>query len=421
MLSSVTSDEDNSVSYSIYIPKTYSEGKKTPAIFFFDPHADGALPLSLYDSLAENFNFILVGSNNSKNGIDMQSATKIANTMIRDVSQKLSIDEKRMYTCGFSGGAGVASGLATQFADVAGVIACSGGGVEPSQSFPATFCFVGLAGLSDFNYHHLVEASNHIAYANFAHEFLTDDYKHEWAPARLMNKAFEFIELKAVKNKLSENNPLGEKVKLEFEKELQKSKNDIYICWQLNKHAVNFLSGLTDISAFQKEVDRLQVSKELKDIFKEQQKIDEIEKTQQQVYQQNFQAQDINWWEKEIARLNSSIKTEPRAAQQQLMKRMMGYLGIISYYSSSHAVQSNKFDEANKFLSIYRLAEPNNEEAWFLSAQLYAHNNFMQEAKQFLLTACQKGFNDNERIQGDDKLSPLIDDVDIKKILDSKK
>src|SRR5437763_13221051 len=57
---------DAAQSYALYIP-VEGDKKALPVIYFFDPHADGSLPLKKYKALADQYNFILIGSNNSKN------------------------------------------------------------------------------------------------------------------------------------------------------------------------------------------------------------------------------------------------------------------------------------------------------------------------------------------------------------------
>src|SRR5688572_11257571 len=55
-------------SYSLYLPKNYNRSIAWPVIFFYDPAARGSAPVKLYSSLAEKYQCILVGSNNSRNG-----------------------------------------------------------------------------------------------------------------------------------------------------------------------------------------------------------------------------------------------------------------------------------------------------------------------------------------------------------------
>ncbi|HXB07336.1 MAG TPA: hypothetical protein VNW04_09475, partial [Puia sp.] len=92
-----------SAGYALYIPAR-GNPKAMPVVFFFDPHGDGTLPLNKYKTLAEAYGFILVGSNLSKNGNDWPTTENIWNKLYGDVRQRLKIDDRRLYTCGFSGG-----------------------------------------------------------------------------------------------------------------------------------------------------------------------------------------------------------------------------------------------------------------------------------------------------------------------------
>src|SRR3954454_4795782 len=91
----VTCKTDAAQSYALYVP---SKGNKEalPIIYFFDPHADGALPLNKYKALAEHCNFILVASNNSKNGNDWSTTENIWNTLFNDTQKRLKINSDRI-------------------------------------------------------------------------------------------------------------------------------------------------------------------------------------------------------------------------------------------------------------------------------------------------------------------------------------
>src|SRR6202000_2250489 len=113
VIASVTCKSDPTQSYAVYIPARGNKGA-LPVVYFFDPHGDGALPLNKYRSLAESYGFILVGSNNSKNGNDWNTTENSWRHVADDTKNRLKIDGSRVYTCGFSGGAKVASYIALQ-------------------------------------------------------------------------------------------------------------------------------------------------------------------------------------------------------------------------------------------------------------------------------------------------------------------
>ena len=88
--------------------------------------ARGAVPVARFKDAAEKYGYIVVGSNNSRNG--PQPLSEIVSDLWADTHARFSIDDQRVYLAGFSGGARVAISVAFWLKDrVAGVIACGGG------------------------------------------------------------------------------------------------------------------------------------------------------------------------------------------------------------------------------------------------------------------------------------------------------
>src|SRR5665213_992958 len=85
---------DPSKSYALYIPlKTHDQS--LPVVYFFDPHGDGTLPLQKYKALADEYQFILIGSNDSKNGNDLNESENIWNILDEDVQKRIKINSNR--------------------------------------------------------------------------------------------------------------------------------------------------------------------------------------------------------------------------------------------------------------------------------------------------------------------------------------
>src|SRR5438034_7497597 len=64
----VASAGDQTKSYALYLPTTYTRERKFPVIYCFDPGARGAVPVERFKDAAEKYEYIVVGSNNSRNG-----------------------------------------------------------------------------------------------------------------------------------------------------------------------------------------------------------------------------------------------------------------------------------------------------------------------------------------------------------------
>src|SRR4051794_8340523 len=197
----VTCKTNASQSYALYIP---SKGNKQtlPAIYFFDPHADGSLPLNKYRALADQYNFILFASNNSKNGNDWSTTENIWNNLFDDTQKRTKINSNRIYTCGFSGGAKVASYIALNHSGIKGVIV-SGAGLPdgiPAGNF--NFAFTSIAGEGDMNMTDLVALNNELDKTHTRHRIIFFEGKHEWPPENIMNIAFEGVQFDAMREKL---------------------------------------------------------------------------------------------------------------------------------------------------------------------------------------------------------------------------
>ena len=61
-------------SYALYLPSSYSPTGKWPILYAFDPGARGKIPLERFKEAAEKYGWIVVGSNNSRNGPPQPSA-----------------------------------------------------------------------------------------------------------------------------------------------------------------------------------------------------------------------------------------------------------------------------------------------------------------------------------------------------------
>ncbi len=55
-------------SYALYLPAAYDATRTWPVVYLFDPAARGALPSQHFRQAAEMYGYILICSNNSRNG-----------------------------------------------------------------------------------------------------------------------------------------------------------------------------------------------------------------------------------------------------------------------------------------------------------------------------------------------------------------
>jgi predicted esterase len=186
-------------SYALYLPSTYSRNHPWPIVYAFDPGARGINPVELMMAAAEKYGYIVVGSNNSRNG-PWKPEAEAVKAVWDDTHARLAIDDRRVTFAGFSGGARVATRAALNCKCAQGLY-LNGAGYPPdaSPSRNARFDIFVTAGLDDFNYGELVNLDAQIDSMQFVHFLRRFDGPHSWAPSEVASEAFAWFELQAMK------------------------------------------------------------------------------------------------------------------------------------------------------------------------------------------------------------------------------
>jgi dienelactone hydrolase len=194
---SVSVAADPSNSYALYLPSSYSTGKRWPLLLVFDPFGRGEVSVKLFRDAAEKYGFIVVGSNNSRNFQDPSRAIEL---VWDDVKHRYSIDAHRLYTAGLSGGARVASSIALGCNKcIAAVIACSAGlPAHASTPAPDITDWYLAAGTTDFNYPEQLHLKEALDSSHAASRFVVFNGPHGWMPADVADDALAWLQLRAM-------------------------------------------------------------------------------------------------------------------------------------------------------------------------------------------------------------------------------
>ncbi|MGB8509679.1 MAG: hypothetical protein WCD76_14935, partial [Pyrinomonadaceae bacterium] len=201
IVESVGTQADARQTYALYLPSNYTPARKWPVLYAFDPAGRGKLPVELFRAAAERYGYIVVGSNNSRNGLATSVVMETVNTLWRDTHARLSINDERVYATGFSGGARVANRLAASCRNcVAGVISCGAGfpaDIAPDASL--TYAFFGTVGVDDFNFREMRLLERTLDALGVVNRLATFDGKHGWCPEAVCAEGIEWMELLAMK------------------------------------------------------------------------------------------------------------------------------------------------------------------------------------------------------------------------------
>lgn len=199
----VVSRQDATQSYALYLPAAYRPDRAWPVVYCLDPRGRGQVPVALFKDEAETLGYILVGSNNSRNGPWAEIAVALS-ACWQDSRRRLAIDEGRVYAAGFSGGARAACGMGKILSvPLAGVIGCGAG--LPEWLTPADFAptpWFGTAGLRDFNFQEMRELDERLAQLGSARRLETFPGAHSWPPPEVAAAALRWLELQAMKRQL---------------------------------------------------------------------------------------------------------------------------------------------------------------------------------------------------------------------------
>src|SRR3954468_20332359 len=107
----VSCPTDSTQTYTLYLPSTYQSARTWPLLFVFDPGGRAARAAEVFRGGAERFGWIIAASENSRNG-PWEPTLRAVNAMWPALLGGYSVDERRVYAAGHSGGATVAWMLA---------------------------------------------------------------------------------------------------------------------------------------------------------------------------------------------------------------------------------------------------------------------------------------------------------------------
>jgi len=424
VIDKVSCKKDLSTNYALYLPSKYDSTKKYPVIIAFDSHACGTKPVNLFKDEAEKYGYIVVGSNNSKNGTAWPTTNAIYNAMLTDVLERFSIDKKRIYTAGFSGGSRVASTIAIQNGGIAGVVGFSAGFPGINQPISNKFDFLGIVGNADFNFNEMTQLDKYLESVKFVHYLLVFNGKHEWPSQEIIPDVFSWLEFCAMRNKWTNlNNVVINEFTGKYAKEIEnkKAKNDIYGEYLICEKIVRFLDGVGPIDVYKTRLTELQktpaVQNELKAIETDVNK----EQTLQENYSKAMNTNDEKWWTAEVKKINDIIKQNKNVRECLIYKRIFSFLSIGAYTYSNNALKSNQLSEAQRFITIYTLVDPENSETAYFQAILYARKNENEKAMKSLEDAVNLGFNDVGRMQADTSISKLTSMKEYYQLIDKMK
>jgi predicted esterase len=428
---------DPNQTYALYIPSTYVSTRKWPILYAFDPGARGRIPVERFKDAAEQYGWILVGSNNSRNA-SIQSSIDAWNAIIRDTTERFSIDDGRAYAAGFSGGARVALSFATECKDcLAGVIA--GGAAFPPGIEPAAtmkFAIFAIAGTEDFNFPEIKELDAKLTRVNVAHQIAIWEGRHEWPPSSVALDAVAWMELMAMKSGRRQTDPkLIDSLWIQNLKQVQdlEQAKKVFEAYQVYANLSYTFKGLHDVAEADNKVNALRTSREVRDgIRDEQQQIKKQRELETRLIgllgasdraglrDQNSdrnataadESPDASFRLKTLLNeLRRQDKAEEDSATRRVARRVLSgqYAGLSE--RGSNALQALKrYDEAVRLYTLASEIDPDRPGAFYNLAWAYNAKGDKKKALKALQAAVEKGFKDHAAISANSAFDSLRND-----------
>lgn len=400
----VSCKSDPGQTYCLYLPSNYELGKVYPIIYAFDPHGKGHIPVSLIKKTSENLGYIVVGSNNSRNGLRPEELNHILSTLIADTQSKLTIDSRRVYLVGFSGGARVACMVAQGVSGVSGVIACSAG-FQPSRN-SLGFRFIGVAGSRDMNYLEMKKLNGNLDSLRIPNQFIVFNGKHQWPNESTISEAITMLHIYAMKEsvipkdlqKITDylNSNKGRIEKLRS----YSSVDSLAFAYSISKRTIQTLEGIENLDELKSITSELEANSEVQKYIISQLQLEKYEEQKQNEFIESFGSKPQDWWNSQIKILNE----EKSGLKEDVSKRLLGFVSLSCYGYVNRALQSHNWEAANYFTSIYSQVDPENPDSWYALACLQANTNKTKDAIASLKKAIGFGYSDFTKM----KTEPLL-------------
>ena len=366
----VTATKQPEQSYALYLPSQYSPEKRWPIVYAFDPKARGNVPVESMKEAAERHGYILVGSNNSRNG-SWKIEAEAAEAIVQDTHARLSIDDRPVYLAGFSGGARVAAQVAQVCKCAAGVL-LNGAGFHPLafDSKDAPFAVFAIVGTFDFNYPELARTDEELEKLGYPHFLRPFEGPHQWAPASTMEDALARFRLQAMKSGREGRDDSF--IALQAARETDRARSleqsgDLYAAWKEYRQAAQMLAGLADNAALRARADALEKDKAVHNGAKrEKQEFAEQEDLSQEIsaglleLQQNppNRAGIHDTVEKQLAALRSRAEHEKREEKLRVIKRAVAGLLVQAMEMGNARLDQKDVSHAKDYFELASVADP---------------------------------------------------------------
>jgi len=423
----VTCLSDPKQSYALYLPSTFSVARKWPTIYVFDPFARGDTAAEVVRAAAEKFGYIVVASNNSKNG-PAGGSLEAAQAIWQDAHQRLPIDQGRQYFAGLSGGGRVATSLAlTCGTCAAGVIANAAG--FPTNAMPSAqmkFAYFATVGDADFNYAEFAQLRPKLDTSGSQYMIRTFEGPHGWAPAEVWLEALEWMDLRAMAAGTLPRDPV--RIQFVLDASMTRAKTfeatrDLLAAYREYQAVVRNFRDLVSVTSAQAKLSELEKHRDLRKA--EKQEAEEIDQQQRLEATPGAQMQELPTGELDpmaFGELRSSIADLKRQATKHdrdslIERRALSGLVVQAYESGQDNMERKNYAVALNYFELAATGSANPAWAHYQRARIYAITSDKKSMLSELKKCIAAGVHDSSVLDAEE-FQRYRDQPDFKEIAD---
>ena len=393
--------------YAVYLPSQYSTKKRWPIIYAFDPLARGNAAVEAMRAAAEKYGYIVAASNNSRNGAEAMS-TEAAKAMWQDTLQRFSLDERRRYFAGMSGGARLATALALNCNCVAGVIANAAGFPQGRKvSAALKFAYFASVGNADFNFPEFIDLRRQLEETGAQYRIRIFDGQHGWAPEDVWLEALNWMDLQAMRAGVVERDPI--RIQQSYDAAMQKasqwsSAKDFLAAYREYQSIAREFAGLLDVTAAQKAAQELTNEKRIKSAEKQ----ESTEANDQgrlmagpsaqieQLASGNLPPQDVMALRDTLATMLRQARSSLAAkdARSLVLRRALGNLVIQAFEAGQSSMDQRNYSTALSLFDVVVAGAGNAGWGHYHRARVYAIMADKKHMLSELKLASTTGFRD---------------------------
>jgi len=421
---------DSPESYTLYLPSTYKEGEVSPIVFIFDPAARGKAGVTPFIEASEKYNYILICSNNAKNG-PYGPNLQIADRLFKSVLPTYTIDEKRIYTAGFSGGSRLAATIAVLSNAIQGVIACGAGFSRNPLYFPTSrnsFSYVGIVGNRDMNYLEMHKTKEWLTTFGLPYEMLFFPGEHQWPPSQVLVKAFDWLQLQARNKGLvtireeALNTMFTESLTTATQYEEEGHLQPAVVAYE---RILNNFSDHEGVDSLGKKVKKLKRQKDYRKALAAEKKVADLEDTLSTKFMKRFNEEvfrggnddDFDWWRSNIKMVQNKYSNNEQVTFQNMGFRIERQIFALSIESFTSFLLEGKEKEATYAKDLLLVLSPNNPFVHYQLARGYARNNLQNKAIEHIEHALQSGWKDKDYLRNTKEFTSLKTNKEFIRIL----